>query len=435
MPHTETEPDDVHSTAEEQIELSSNLIAIKSAVEQALPKPSAKHFKILDANGIPFPDLPGVPEAHRQWTLATFKYVVYLIKKDSQWLTKDVFLHLDDDTVEYYEACMDYSKIAMKKSLGNTVVSFKKMNIPVPKRGPFLEQYKKEWTSTHIRIMHWQKYPADFQPASDTFSLMFKIIDPEFEDYPWLIRDYLVHNLNSKGNTEKDLSTHERVEDMNRALKNLDRVNPPIPAFVKGQAFNHEKWSRSAFADFMMRYGEGYTGFSVRRGKYPSLSLAQQLHEAKKADNRKEFNEILATVCRNGNFNYRNIMNFLTNQHSPSLEFMPVDGLDLGIRAKSARLFLYYAWAFGFSSEMLESVSSKVLFEALDAVKDMIKHKVLYKQLMTLLARTYKTPEKMLSSAALRKMPVPAGYKEWNYQTIEKLRKAKLPYESEIPDQ
>ena len=421
MPHTETGPDDVNSTAEEQIELSSNLIAVKSAIELALTSPPDKRFKVMNVSGIPFPDLIGVPEAKRQWTAETFKYVVYLIKKDHHWLTQDVLRHLNDDTVEYYEACMDYSENVTLDTLTNTVASLNRKNISVPKRSPFLEKYKEKWTSKHLRIMHWQKRSDKFQPASGTFRLMFNIIDPEFDDYPRLIRDYLVHNLNSEGNTKKNLSTTERRLDIRRTLKNLKRVDPFIPAVVKGQAFNHQTWSRSAFEDFLTLYGEDYTGFSVRRGGHPSVSLSQQLHEFKEADNRDGYNEILATVCRDGNFQYRAIMNRYTHQHSHSLEFMPVDGLDLGIKAKSARLFLYYAWAFGFSSEMLDPVKRKLLFQALGAVRNIKKHELLYKQLMILLARTYKTPEEMLSSKTLKKMPVPGGDKEWNHQVIKEL--------------
>ena len=434
IPRTEIESgNDANSVPEEQNEQGIELTAIKSAIELALSSPSDEHFKVLNANGTPFPDLIAVPEAHRQWTPGTFGYVVYLIKKDPRWLTPDALLHLNDDTVEYYEACMDYSE-NVKLVLSNDVATLNRKKVPVPKRGPFLEHYKKKWTLRHFRIMHWQKQSKHFQPTSAVYKHMFDIIDPEFEGYPRLIRDYLVYNLDSQGNEAKDLSTPERRQDIERTLKNLKRSSPPIPALVKGQAFNYEKWNRSAFKNFLTLYGEDYTGFRVGHARHPLVSLSQQLHDFKEADNRGGYNEILATVCRIGKFRYRLIMNQYTIQYLPSLEFMPVDGLSLDTKAKSASLFLYYAWAFGFSSEMLKSASRKILFHALGIIRDRKKHRLLYKQLMVLLARTYRTPEQMLSSVALKKMPVPGRSKKWTHQVIKGLKKTKLPYEAEIPD-
>ena len=433
IPHREMEPDDVNSTSEEQIQLDSELSAIKPEIEGALTL-SHGHAEHLEKKGIPFPDLIGVAEAHRQWTKETFKYVVYLINKDFRQLTPNVLLHLDDDTVEYYEACMDYSKKIMVGSIREIVSILNKKGVPVPKRGPFLEKCKDKWKTPHFRMLHWQKCQANLLPLS-IFNHIFEVIDPELEDYPRLIRDYLVYNLNSQGNTEKDLSSPVRQQDIARTLQKLRRVNPPIPALVKGQAFNHKKWDENAFEDFLILYGEDYTGYSVGYYRHLSVSLSQQLHDFKKANNRDGYNDSIASICKNGNFNYGAIMNRYTHQHSPSLEFMPVDGLSLDGSKTSASLFLYYAWAFGFSEEMLKFTSSRLLLNALRAIEDKERHEQLYKQLLILLARTYKTTNAMLSSRPLKEMPVPDGDKTWNLQVIEKLMKAKLFYEAEIPDQ
>ena len=386
----------------------------------------------MERKGIPFPNLIGVAEAHRQWTKETFKYVVYLIKNNFCWLTPSVLKSLNDDTVEYYKACKDYSKKIDPGSVCETVSILNKNKTPVPKRAPFLEQYKEKWTSAHFRIMHWQNNQPDFLPLFYKFESMFKVIDPEFEGYAQLIYDYLVYNLNSQGNKGKGLSSPKRQSDITRTLGKLKRTKPPIPALVKGQAFNHKEWDKNAFEDFLRLYGEDYTDWL---DSHLLVSPSQQLHEAKEAGNRDEFNEILAAECRNGNFNYRKIMRGLTNQYSPSLEFMPVDGLDLDATEKSARLFLYYAWAFGFSKEMHKFTDKRLLLNALRAVEDKEIHQQLYMQLLTLLARTYKTTNAMLFSVPLKKIPAPDGDKTWNLQVIKKLKEAKLPYESEIPDQ
>ena len=434
IPHTEMEPDDVNSNAEEQVEMISKLSAIRFKIQYALTR-GHRRLEFLKKEGIPFPDLKGVAEGHRQWTLETFKYVVYLINNDFHWLTPDVLWHLDHNTVEYYEACKDYSKKVKAVSIHEAVYILNKKKVPVPKRSPFLEQYKEKWASAHFRIMHWQKHRAGFQPSSEAFKNMLKIIDPEFEGYTQLIRDYMVYNLNSKGNKGKDLSSPIRQEDIIRTLQKLRGVNPPIPALVKGQAFNHKKWNENAFEDFLRLYGEDYTGFSVRLGSHPSVSLSQQLHDFKEANNRGGYNEIIASICKNGKFKYGTIMKHYIDEYSPSLKFMPVEGLDLDGSEASASLFLYYAWAWGFSEKMHKCTNKGLLLNALQAVKNKERHQQLYKQLLILLARTYETANEMLSSKSLKGMPVPDGDKKWSLQAIEKLMKAKLPYEAEIPEQ
>ena len=348
------------------------------------------------------------------WTVDLVEYLAYKHDPANYPLTVRAIQLFEVDSPEYFDLIQCY--IAQKDHLGSSTANYMNKFIPFATGGIFLPSG--QWQNSHLDYIWWTKKNTPLsEVSSNKLTCMLKVLDPTTQAYSEMLVSYLKKAFEDciSGNTVN--ATQDKIRIV---TKYINRNHLTIPTEVNGQPFVHTSWHKDAVMDVLRYAGFDVVAHGVEHKSaafYKNLKVAAENDEA-------TYYRLVHSLCSSNNFNYTN-MACNAKRHNRLLSLPNKDWSPPTFDPKHPRAswFAIDAWGNGIDEAMLIHMATPSLTVALTLIPENTpRGKALRKEIMEILANSYKDLNLMCRTLNKRKIPAPAGNKKWTLSLVNDLK-------------